>query len=107
MRLFVALVASFLSFSTLAAGSTGPRKIQNIGCHNTDSVCYITIEGAPVGSSNCQGNSIRWDSGTVFGKNHLALFMAAFYQGKQVDLYIPDNCFSLQPNYPTFLYSTM
>jgi hypothetical protein len=95
------------SVSCFAASMSGPRKILSIGCHNTDPICYITIEGSPVGPAGCNGTSIRWDSSTIPGKNHLSLFMAAYHAGKPVDLSILDACFPIQPNFPTFGFSNM
>ncbi len=83
----------------------GSRKILSMGCHNTDSICYIEIEGAAVGPANCRGNSIRWDSSTIQGRNQFALLLSAYHAGKPISLNVADNCFSMQTNAPTFLYS--
>ena len=90
-----------------AAEMTGPRKILDIGCRNNNSgVCFITIEGASVGPSNCKSTSIRWDASNVSGgKNELTLLLAAYFSSKSVNLFIPDTCFNLEPAYPTFDFS--
>ncbi|HMU66143.1 MAG TPA: hypothetical protein PKE57_03290 [Cellvibrionaceae bacterium] len=105
---YLLLAMTFISVSSYAAGGTGLRKILGIGCHNGgDPVCYVTIEGAPVGPAGCNSTSIRWDSSLAGGKNQFALLTAAFMAGKPGDLFIMDTCFPLQPGYPTFSFSNL
>lgn len=106
-KLFVVFMSTLLiAPSSFAAGWSGARKILEIGCHNDSSgVCFITVDGAPVGPSSCNSNSIRWDAqSTVGGKNAMALLSAAYLASKPIGFYVLDNCFAAQPGYPTFGY---
>lgn len=113
IRIGVVLASLFLAViypsAANAAGMTGPRKILAMGCHNDNSgICFVDLEGAAVGASTCSSTTVRWDAVTVSGgKIQLTLLSAAYVAGKPVNFYIPDTCFSIQPNYPTFAWSVI
>lgn len=98
----------FLSQPCVAAGLSGYRSIQSIGCHRSDGTCYIDIDGPAVtGGSGCTSNSVRWDSkNDTNGKNWLALVMLAKSLNKKINLNI-DGCYSPQPSYPTFTFGVI
>lgn len=102
---YLTLFVIFCACQPVAAEWVGSRKIIAMGCHNTDSICYIEIDGAAVGPANCRGNSIRWDSSTTPGKNQFALLLSAYHAAKPISLNVADSCFSMQSNFPTFSYS--
>ncbi|MBD1567312.1 hypothetical protein [Vibrio sp. S12_S33] len=104
------LVTSFfISFSIHAASiSSGARKITSLGCHNIDNICFVQIDGDPVGPSSCKTNSVRWDiEKDPNGKSSFSLLNAAYFSGKSVVLQISEQCFKYQNNYPTFVWLTV
>jgi hypothetical protein len=98
-------VGTLLSLPVLAGENTGARSIVDMGCDNVDSICYIDIAGAPVGTSlGCSSNYIEWDSiNDPNGKNTLATLLAAFASGKLVNVYV-NSCLAARPSYPTIWY---
>jgi hypothetical protein len=101
-------VASFLGVTPSLAqttGTTGYRNIVYMGCHKTDSTCFVAISGTTVGPAGCNWSEFRWDSSTIPGKNHMALLMSAHARGKRVNFYISPTCYANQPNYATFEYA--
>lgn len=100
------IYASLFSTSALAGESIGARKIVGIGCHNTNAVCYVTMDGAAFGASlGCTvgaTNDFRFDNGdTAIGRRTYAALMAAFMAGKSVTLYL-DGCTG--QGYPNLIY---
>lgn len=89
-RVFVAAaLACGLSVSTFASESALNRKIQSVGCHNTNGTCYVSLDGAPFGSPlGCpiaSTNEFRFDNAeTADSKRAYASFFAAFLSGKTV-----------------------
>jgi hypothetical protein len=104
LTVFVSLMLAAAAASAQVV-PTGYRKILSLGCHRTDTTCFVEIEGAAVGPLGCQATSVRWDTANTPGKNHLALFMSAQARGKRVSLAISPACYANQPNFPTFDYS--
>nr|VFK79319.1 MAG: hypothetical protein BECKSD772D_GA0070982_10452 [Candidatus Kentron sp. SD] len=89
----------------VSAEYTGVRNILNMGCHNVDNTCYVTISGSSVGPSGCRSTSIRWnEQHDANGKSVLALLTGAFLAGKQASFSISGSCYRYQNNYPTFTY---
>lgn len=104
------LVTSFfISFSIHATSTpSGQRKITSLGCHNIDNICFVQIDGAPVGPPACKSNSVRWDiEKDPNGKSSFSLLNAAYFSGKSVVLQISEQCFKYQNNFPTFLWLTV
>jgi len=84
-----------MSASSFASESALNRKIQSVGCHNTNGTCYVSLDGAPFGSTlGCpiaSTNEFRFDNAeTAEGKRAYASFMAAFLSGKSVDVTLTD-----------------
>lgn len=82
--------------SALAGESVGPRKIIDIGCHNGDGTCFVTLDGEAFGSTlgclNASGKEFRFDNGdTAVGRRSYASLLAAFLSGKSVSVYL-DGC---------------
>lgn len=92
--------------TTRAAGSSGPRSILSIGCHYGDDICFADLDAA-VGPTGCKATSIRWQPGKTNGKEIMSLLYGAFLAGKKVDFYVVDECFVLQPAFPTFGFATV
>nr|WP_147334372.1 hypothetical protein [Vibrio cholerae] len=87
---------------------SGERKITSLGCHNIDNICFVQIDGAPVGPPACKSNSVRWDiEKDPNGKSSFSLLNAAYFSGKSVVLQISEQCFKYQNNFPTFLWLTV
>ncbi len=101
------LVTLLLTATTASAQAvpTGYRKMLYLGCHKTDTTCFVELEGAPVGPPGCQSTSVRWDTSNTPGKNHLAMFLSAQARGKRANLGISLTCYANQTNFPTFDYS--
>ena len=96
---------SFANPTVTDVTGTGPRYIQEIGCHLTDKTCFVTISGGAVGASPCVSNSIRWREDAPNGQSILALLTSAFSDQKRVNFAVfNDSCFTPQPQYPTFWY---
>lgn len=77
------------SSSSFASESVFGRKIQSVGCHNTNGTCYVSLDGAPFGSTlGCpvsSTNEFRFDNAeTADGKRAYASFFAAFLSSKTV-----------------------
>ncbi|EII3727616.1 hypothetical protein [Vibrio cholerae] len=107
IRLFCLVMPFFISFALYAA-SSGERKITSLGCHNIDNICFVQIDGAPVGPPACKSNSVRWDiEKDPNGKSSFSLLNAAYFSGKSVVLQISEQCFKYQNNFPTFLWLTV
>lgn len=99
----IVVVGSLASSVVLACEHSGPRSILNIGCHVDGSVCYMTLEGAPVGAASCMSTNIRWGGADQAGRTTLSLMYGAFLAGKKVDLCVDTTgCFAAQPAFPTF-----
>lgn len=99
------VILLFLPLVTFAAEITGPRDIEHIGCHRTDTTCYLTISGPAVGPDECQSSSIRWDiERSANGKAALTHLTSAFMGERKVTLKISNDCYSAQPLFPTFDY---
>ncbi|GFE79856.1 hypothetical protein GCM10011487_18560 [Steroidobacter agaridevorans] len=98
----LALVMVLLS-QHAAAEAVG--RVVAVGCHNTDNVCWVEVEGF-TGSPAC-GTSyqLRWDAGTAWGNRWYATLLAAKASGNRVRLEIASYC-SAQ-GYPTFLYGSV
>lgn len=96
-----------LAVSVAWAGEDlGTRKISNLGCHNGDGTCYVTLEGATFGSSlgcpNAPVPEFRFDNAdTDAGKRSYATFLSAFLYGKPVVVHV-DGC--TQQGYPKLQY---
>ncbi|WP_419243679.1 hypothetical protein ACN08P_09000 [Photobacterium leiognathi subsp. mandapamensis] len=103
--IYIALLVIFSSSSYSAStGATGWREISEIGCHLGDGTCYVTLD-IPVGPSNCNSSSIRWNKDhSDSGKETLSLLIAASAAGKKVNFYVSGNCYG---NFPTFLYMSV
>nr|VFK21079.1 MAG: hypothetical protein BECKLFY1418C_GA0070996_10852 [Candidatus Kentron sp. LFY] len=101
----IIMIALLLPIAASAAYHTGVRNIVNMGCHNVDNTCYVTISGSSIGPSSCNSTSIRWNEKyDANGKSVLALLTAAFLAGKRASFAISDSCYQYQNNYPTFTY---
>lgn len=100
---FVLLILSLLPVAAYAGTPSGDRNILNIGCHNTNTTCFVQISGASVGPGACSSTSIRWDvEGDANGMVALTHLTTAFIAGKMVSFQISDSCFANQSSYPTF-----
>ncbi|HSI48017.1 MAG TPA: hypothetical protein VLA61_07090 [Ideonella sp.] len=92
----IGCAAAFLSASAYAGvdGANG-RKIVDIGCHNVDGTCFVTLSGAAFGASmGCGGatNEFRFDNGdTAIGRRSYASLLAAYLAGKTISVYL-DGC---------------
>ncbi|WP_336928992.1 hypothetical protein [Vibrio cholerae] len=107
IRLFCLVMPFFISFALYAA-SSGEREITSLGCHNIDNICFVQIDGAPVGPPACKSNSVRWDiEKDPNGKSSFSLLNAAYFSGKSVVLQISEQCFKYQNNFPTFVWLTV
>ncbi len=84
----------------------GTRKIDSIGCHSHDRICYVYVAGEPVGpKESCVSNSFRWSADTDPNHNEiLSLLTAAFMAEKSVSFTLESDCFSLQPTVPAIRY---
>jgi hypothetical protein len=105
LPLVVTMMAAFWMSQSWASTPTGPRNILDIGCDYGDgnaTICYVSLDGAPFGAPGCVTSEARWDSKTTAGKNALAVFMAAFYGGKRIDLQVADSCFVGSPTFIWF-----
>jgi hypothetical protein len=99
------LVSSLIFFSQYAAADEAVGRVKAVGCHNTDNVCWVEVEGF-TGSANC-GTSyqLRWDAGTAWGTRWYATLLAAKATGDRVRLEIASYC--SPQGYPTFLYGSV
>ena len=104
-----AVLVALYCQSASAEIATGPRKVVAVGCHSHDRTCYITIDGEAIGpNASCTSNSIRWSAITDENHNEMvSLLTAAFIAGKSVSIRLEEDCFSLQPAYPTISYFTV
>lgn len=98
--------ASLVSTNALAGETLGARKIVGLGCHNTNGVCFVTLDGgafgATLGCSVGATNDFRFDNGdTANGKRTYAALVAASIAGKSVSVYV-DGCTS--QGYPNLIY---
>lgn len=102
----ILVVAAALSCVTnqSMAGDTGSRNIIDFGCHTGNSICYATIDGAPVGDEfGCSSSSVRWNADeSPSGKRLFAIIQGAFLSGTRVQFFIT-GCLS---TYPTFSYAS-
>ena len=102
MKVKIIFCLIFLSLSvTLQAneGSTGWRNLLGFGCHLNDGICYLDIDGAPVGASQCRTTNIRFNTkASENGDVWASMLLAAYVSGKRVNLNI-SGCYG---NYPTF-----
>ncbi len=91
-----------LPSAVFADTNSGSREIQQIGCHLNDGTCYVYIDGAAVGPSQCNNTSLRWNKDSAnSGTEMLSLLMAAFAAGKKVNFRVVDTCYG---SYPTFSF---
>jgi len=96
-----------LSFNLYAAeDGTGWRKIVDIGCHNVDAICFVTLDGPSFGTNlSCpvsQTNEFRFDNNdTPIGRRTFAALLAAYLSGKKVAVSL-EGC-SIQ-GYPLIKY---
>lgn len=107
------LMKAFLGLSLLGMGLAGwageylsGRNVTQVGCHNTNSVCYVTLNGNSFGGTlGCTQSSInqfRFDNGdTATGRTAYSSFLAAMLGGKSVIVYL-DGCTS--QGYPKLSY---
>lgn len=77
----------------LAGELVGPRKIVDLGCHNMDGTCFVTLAGDAFGATqgcvSALSNDFRFDNGdTAVGKRSYASLLAAFLSGKSVTVYL-------------------
>jgi hypothetical protein len=84
------------SLNASAAEDIFGRKINSIGCHNTNGTCFVDLDGAAFGASlNCPlgaTNQFRFDNGdTTDGKRTFAALMAAYISGKHISVHL-DGC---------------
>lgn len=77
-------------------------RIESIGCHLSDPTCYINVTERVGLEGRCKGNSVRWFKDSVNGQEILSMFLAAQLANKTVGLYIKNDCFTGNGNYPTF-----
>jgi hypothetical protein len=94
-------LTAFVAAVCIATGARageyiGPRKILDLGCHNTDGTCYVTLDGSAFGSTlGCVVGSItefRFDNGdTADGRRAYASFLSASIAGKSISVYL-DGC---------------
>lgn len=91
--------------TAFALESTGPQTITEMGCDNVDTLCHVTISGAPVGSTlGCASNVILWDiASDANGKATYASLLSAFVAGKQVNFFVAA-CMAGRPTLPTISY---
>ncbi|WP_228277584.1 hypothetical protein [Acinetobacter dispersus] len=85
-----------MTSQTYAGEDVQGRKIIDIGCHRDIGTCYVTLDGPAFGSSlKClhgATNQFRFDdSDSVNGRRAYASLLAAFLQGKTVDVFL-DGC---------------
>jgi len=101
---FTLLLAANLSW----AEDTGPRNVIDFGCHTGNSICYVSIDGAPVGGEfGCSSNSVRWNADDApSGKRLFAMVTAAFVSGNRVQFQI-SGCLPEQATFPTFTYASV
>jgi hypothetical protein len=93
-RCAVALAFAGISLTatlTQAADHVQQRRIVLVGCHHTDGVCFVVLDGAPFGGSEgCAfgaANEFRWDNAdTPNGKRTYTSMFAAFLQNKRVSV---------------------
>src|SRR5258706_16279759 len=87
----------FAAISVAAAAwageNVGPRKVVNVGCHNVDGICFVTLDGSAFGSTlSCPVTStteFRFDNGdTTVGRRTYASFLAALVGGKSVFVFL-------------------
>jgi hypothetical protein len=102
----LALVTTIAVAPTLArADGTGARTILDIGCTIPGDICYVTVDGAAAGPSQCSSTSLRWSIADAGGREILSLLYGAFLAGKRVNFFmVTDCCFARQNNFPTFAY---
>lgn len=97
---------SLSSTNAFAGESVASRKVVSVGCHNTDGICYINLDGSPFGSTlGCAIgglNEFRFDNGdTSIGRRAYASFLAASLSGKSVTVTL-EGCTS--QGYPKLAY---
>ncbi|MBU2714207.1 hypothetical protein [Zooshikella harenae] len=93
----------FLSTSFAEAEEPSWTQIKSVGCHTTDTTCFVEISGNFVGPSACKSNSLRWNRKTSpNGNATLSLLTTAFAAGNLVSFQVAEECYQDQPNYPTF-----
>lgn len=80
------------------------RKIVSIGCHTVNTICYATLEGTAVGPWACESSSIRWLADGPNGEAVTRQLEMAFLHQKPVLFHLSSDCFSAQPQFPTFDY---
>jgi hypothetical protein len=77
--------------------------IDTMGCHLVNNTCYVYVDGAPVGPTECSSTSIRWDEqNSPGGKNALALITSAFMAGKRINFAISETCYGAYPRFSYF-----
>jgi hypothetical protein len=93
IALVAAVAAIFVSVSASAGENVGPRKVLDVGCHNTNGICYVTLDGsafgATLGCPSAPTKEFRFDNGdTIIGRRAYASFLAALMSGKSVSVYL-------------------
>lgn len=87
ISLFLLFCVGFTSLS-FASEDIFERKILSIGCHNVDSICYVTVSGENFGSTlGCNytsTNQFRFDASTPIGKRTYASLYGAFLTKKTI-----------------------
>ena len=106
MKAIAIAILLIISNNLLSAETSGWRNILDLGCHDFDGTCYVTLDGAPVtGSPGCSSNSIRWNAQSdINGKSTLAIMMMANATGSKVSIYT-DKCYPAQAAFPQLTYS--
>ena len=91
------ILATTLALTQIAAVAAPPieyveaRKIIDLGCHNVDGTCFVTLQGAPFGSTlACASGAtsqFRFDNGdTAIGRRSYASFLAAYLSGRAISV---------------------
>jgi len=97
---------SLVGNNALAGESLTARKIVGLGCHNTNGVCFVTLDGSAFGATLACAvgatNDFRFDNAdTANGKRTYAALVAASVAGKSVSVYL-DGCTS--QGFPNLIY---
>lgn len=87
----VIVAAACLLAQPARALSTGFRSIVDIGCHEGNGTCFVTLDGSAFGGGeNCRAGAsteLRWDDADqANGKRTFAALYGAFLAGKQVNI---------------------
>lgn len=106
MHIRATLSMLVLAFPLCAKAESAVGQVSGLGCHNTDNVCWVQIEGFS-SSAYCNNSSqLRWDAGSTWGSRWYATFLAAQMSGKRIFLEVLSTGCSSQ-GYPTFVYGSV